>query len=153
MRRACLASVLLIAGCFDFGYEVPEVAEVDAPPAQGGVDGGAGPDGGGGACVEGVVPPTSSGPQVAIITLNVNPRILEVRAGDTVTWTNTDSDDHTVTAGAPGAEQPPAQGGFDSGTLAPGARWAYRFCSVRTAIYFCKTHPQQMNGFRVVVRE
>ena len=40
-----------------------------------------------------------------------------VGAGDTVSWTNLDTVDHTVTEGTPGA---PVDGGFDSGNVAVG---------------------------------
>jgi plastocyanin len=141
-RLAALAPYALIA-CTDFGYRVPPpAAAIDATT----------PDTGGGACVEGATAASAAGPQVALVTLNVDRPMLQVAAGDVVTWTNTDTMVHTVTAGAPGAPLPVAQGGFDSGDIAAGAKWAYRFCAARTAIYYCKTHPGQMNGYRVVVR-
>jgi hypothetical protein len=66
-------------------------------------------------------------------------------------WNNTDTMVHTVTAGVPGAPRPPAQGGFDSGDIPAGGKWAWRFCNARNAVYFCKTHASQMSGYRVVV--
>ena len=142
-----LAAVLV--ACVDFGYRVPAPKETDA--SVGGAD--AGTSDAGGSCVEGPVPPTTDGPQVSLITLNVDKPVLAINVGDVVTWRNTDSMVHTVTAGAPGAIVPDNAGGFDSGELAPGGEWAYRFCNRRTVIYFCKTHPQQMNGYRVIVGE
>ena len=143
-----ISLVLLCAcqalACFDFGYRVPAPqVEVDATPVDGDGDGPA-------ACVEGPTAPSTTGPQLALVTLNVDRPIASVSIGDVVTWTNTDTMIHTVTAGVPGAPQAPPLG-FDSGDIAPGAKWAYRFCSARTAIYFCKTHASQMNGFRVIV--
>lgn len=142
------AGLLASAGvlsCTDFGYRVPTGpdggvdAAVDAPP-----DGST-------ACVEGVTAPSTTGPQINLITLNVDKPIVNATAGTVVTWHNTDTMVHTVTAGVPGAPRPPSQGGFDSGNIAPGAAWAWRFCSARTAIYFCSTHANQMNGYRVVI--
>ncbi len=144
MKRSIVLvlGAVLCTACVDFGYRVPP------PPVQ---DATALADVAGGDCVEGPTTPSDTGPQIAVITLNVDKAIVNVTAGDVVTWTNTDTMAHTVTAGAPGAPLPVAQGGFDSGDLAPGARWAYRFCTVRTAIYYCKTHANQMNNYRVIV--
>ena len=139
-----LASCLLLS-CVDFGYRLPPPpAEVDAGASDAAGDDGAG-------CVEGATAPATGGSQVALITLNVDRPIVSITAGDVVTWSNNDTMMHTVTAGAPGAPLPVAQGGFDSGTIAPGAKWAYRFCRARTVIYYCRTHEGQMNGYRVVV--
>ncbi|MFN0251963.1 MAG: plastocyanin/azurin family copper-binding protein [Kofleriaceae bacterium] len=140
--RWVIASLLVVVGCIDFGYPVPPL--VDAPSLDTAIDGDQ-------TCTEGSVPPSTSGPQLAFATLSVSNTALTIMRGDVVTWTNTDTMPHTVTAGAPGAEVPLAQGGFDSDTISPGAKWAYRFCTPRTVIYFCKTHASQMNGYRVVV--
>lgn len=149
MTRACAGWLLLLwlPGCFDFGYRV-RVEDVagDAAARAGG-------DAVGGACVEGPTDPSDSGPQVSLITLNVDRPVIVIAPGDVVTWTNTDSDVHTVTAGAPGAIIPSDAGGFDSGNLASTQRWAYRFCDLGTWVYFCQTHPQQMNGYQVVIEE
>lgn len=140
-----VSALAALSACVDFGYRLPPPPEEpDAQAADGGTDDGAG-------CVEGAVPPSTGGTQVALITLNVDRPVVSISAGDVVTWTNTDTMPHTVTAGAPGAPLPPAQGGFDSDTLAPGAKWAYRFCRARTVIYYCRTHEGQMNNYRVVV--
>lgn len=149
-RQLGFAAAMLVVGCIDFGYrlEPPETGDassvqVDGSPAGGATDAAA--------CVEGPTEPTTDGLQIRLITLNVDLAVVAIKSGDVVTWTNTDSERHTVTAGAPGAELPPEQGGFDSGDLGSGEVWAYRFCTVRTAIYFCRTHPQQMNGYRIIV--
>lgn len=145
LRSISLVTVAaLAAACIDFGYRVPAPElEVDAAAVDADGDGPV-------ACVEGPTAPSTSGPQIHLVTLNVDRPIVNVAVGDVVTWTNTDTMVHTVTAGVPGAPQPPPLG-FDSGDLAPGGAWAYRFCSARTAIYFCKTHANQMNGYRVIV--
>lgn len=135
--------LVVIVGCIDFGYPLPPI--VDAPPAQDVASND------GEACTEGVVPASATGPQLTFATLSVSSTTLTIARGDVVTWTNTDTMPHTVTAGAPGAETPLAQGGFDSDAISPGTKWAYRFCSARTVVYFCKTHASQMNNYRVVV--
>ncbi|HRC55577.1 MAG TPA: hypothetical protein PKU97_06595 [Kofleriaceae bacterium] len=136
------AAFSVAASCIDFGYRVPAVP--DAAPAD------AAPDGSS-ACVEGAVAPSTTGPQINLITLNVDKAVVNVTPGTVVTWNNTDTMVHTVTAGVPGAPRPPAQGGFDSGDIPAGGKWAWRFCNARNAVYFCKTHASQMSGYRVVV--
>lgn len=172
-RRVSATGVLvfagLLSGCIDFGFRLANAdtfvdAGVDAPapPVDAGdgdaaeADAGAPEDGGGDvdagpSCVEGAVPPSDIGPQIQFTTLNVDRPIVMITAGDTLTWTNTDSMRHTVTNGAPGAITPAARGGFTSGDVASGSRWAYRFCNPRTVIWFCETHPAQMNGYRIVI--
>ena len=166
-RWLSLASLLALApclpGCIDFGYRVATAdsfrdAGVDAPTDAGDageIDTGPAIDGGDldapPACVEGAVAPSDMGPQVHFITLNVDQPVLTINAGDVVTWTNTDSMRHTATAGAPGAIVPADRGGFVSGDIAPGGRWAFRFCNPRTVIWFCETHAAQMNGYRIVI--
>ena len=148
---------LPMAACVDLGLEVyPDASyefyeEVEDDPADGGTDGEV-PDGGDG-CVEGPTDPTDTGHQLEYLTLAVSNPVLTIEVGDVVTWTNTDTQRHSVVAGAPGAELPPELGGFDSGEFGTGGQWAYRFCDPRTVIYFCSTHPQPMNGYRIIVEE
>jgi plastocyanin len=68
------------------------------------------------------------------------PETLGVTAGTTVTWTNSDDIDHTVTSGTP--EAPTT--GFDSGNKAKGQTFSHAFASPGTFAYFCKNH----NGMR-----
>jgi plastocyanin len=60
------------------------------------------------------------------------PTSQTVKAGDTVTWTNDDSTEHTVTAD---------DGSFDSGRLAPGATFSHTFAAAGTVAYHCTIHP------------
>ena len=150
--------LLVLATCVDFGYDIPPPpAEYDAAPTPTFDADPNAPDGmlsdAGSGCIEGPTDPTEDGPQIRFTTLNVDQNVLNIAAGDTVTWTNGDTMKHTVTVGAPGAELPPELGGFDSGDIFPSAQWAYRFCDARTVIYFCATHPLQMSGYRVLVAE
>lgn len=142
-RSFMLLVALASVQCIDYGVRLPAPSS-DAPPVDSGGDGGS--------CVEGPTEPSTTGPQLAFSTLAIDQPNLTITAGDVVTWTNNDSMVHTVTAGAPGAPLPTAQGGFDSGDVASGVKWAYRFCTPRTVVYFCKTHASQMNNYRVVVR-
>jgi plastocyanin len=70
-----------------------------------------------------------------------SPMVIQVRAGTTVTWTNRDTDNHTVTF-------MPAM--MMNGTiLAPGGSFSYTFSAPGTYNYLCMYH-QGMIG-RVVV--
>lgn len=133
----------LLAGCVDFGYEVPQVEPAPPPSGAGGTSGGD--------CTEGEVAPSDQGPQVKFVAMNVDQVEIRVSAGDQISWTNQDSMPHSVVAGAPGAETPASAGGFSSPELATGVKWAFRFCTKRKAFYFCGKHPGQMTGYRVVV--
>ena len=73
---------------------------------------------------------------VSIVGFLFKPEVLGVTAGTTVTWTNSDDIDHTVTSGtadAPGTE-------FDSGNKAKGQTFSHTFASPGTFAYFCKNH-------------
>lgn len=66
---------------------------------------------------------------------------LQVSAGSTVTWINDDNTTHTVTAN---------DGNFNSGDMAPGARFNMTFSTTGTYPYHCMHH-SQMTGTVVVV--
>jgi plastocyanin len=70
-----------------------------------------------------------------------SPRTIEIRVGDTVTWTNRDGVAHTATA---------QNGSFDTGLLEEGESGSVRFRSAGTYRYVCTPHPD-MTG-TVVVR-
>lgn len=78
---------------------------------------------------------------VSIRDFAFSPRTVEVRAGDTVTWTNRDSVAHTATA---------RNGSFDTGLLGEGESGSVRFTAAGTYRYLCTPHPE-MTG-TVVVR-
>jgi plastocyanin len=73
-----------------------------------------------------------SGSAVAIKNFAFSPASLTVSVGTTVTWTNQDSDAHTVTgkAGTP-----------DSPTLNTGDTFKYTFTKAGTYSYLCTIHP------------
>lgn len=78
---------------------------------------------------------------VAIRDFAFSPRTVEIRVGDTVTWTNRDSVAHTATA---------QNGSFDTGSLGEGESGSVRFTAAGTYRYVCTPHPE-MTG-TVVVR-
>jgi plastocyanin len=69
-----------------------------------------------------------------------SPGTVQIRAGDTVTWTNSDSVAHTATA---------RNGSFDTGLLEEGQSGRIRFTVPGTYRYLCTPHPQ-MTGTIVV---
>ena len=65
------------------------------------------------------------------------PEQVTVKVGDTVTWDMTGAQvSHTATSdpGQPG----PA---WDSGYIAPGSKWTYKFTTVGDIHYHCTPHP------------
>jgi plastocyanin len=61
-----------------------------------------------------------------------NPDQLDVAAGTTVTWTNTDSITHTSTSDG---------SGWNSGNIAPGGQFSMTFPNAGTFPYHCAIHP------------
>ena len=79
---------------------------------------------------------------MAIENFAFNPQTIEIAVGDTVTWTNNDTAQHTVT-------QSPSGSGFQSGGLAQGATFEQTFDTAGTFDYFCEFH-SGMTGTVVV---
>jgi plastocyanin len=81
-------------------------------------------------------PPSSSTPEatgsVAIQDFAFTPKTVTVKKGTTVTWTNKDSAEHTVTADS--------GDGPKSGTLAQGQTYSFTFNNVGTFSYHCSFH-------------
>jgi plastocyanin len=74
---------------------------------------------------------------VDIPEIAFEPADISVKAGTTVTWTNSDDIPHTVTKeGGPGAE-------FDSGDLDPGSTFEQTFDAPGKVDYVCTIHPGQ----------
>lgn len=70
---------------------------------------------------------------VSIVDFAFNPATISVKAGSSVTWTNTGSTAHTVTAD---------DNSFDSGNVNGGATYSQTFATAGTFAYHCKIHPQ-----------
>ena len=87
-------------------------------------------------------PPTpTNGPvTVEIHDHTFDPSHLDVGAGTTVTWTNADTEAHTVTAD---------NGLFDSGVLEPGQSYSTWLGGSGMVSYHCELHPD-MKGSVVV---
>jgi len=90
---------------------------------------------------EGKAPaPESSAVTVDIHDHTFDPAVLYVGAGTTVTWTNGDTEAHTVTAD---------NGLFDSGLIEPGQYYSTWLGGSGTVSYHCELHPD-MKGIVVV---
>lgn len=85
-------------------------------------------------------PPTPDPVQVNMRDIAFQPSRVEIAAGTTVTWTNHDQVQHTVTA---------ADGSWDSGPIDPGGSFRRTFNSAGTYRYACTPHPP-MTGTVVV---
>lgn len=86
------------------------------------------------ACVLTVIPEARGGRThtVAMRQMQFTPASLTVRKGDVIQWVNDDLVPHTATS---------AEGGFDSGPVAPGDRWTWTVGARGTVSYVCALHP------------
>src|SRR5215216_7756792 len=80
---------------------------------------------------------------ISVVDFAFEPGTVSVPAGATVTWTNTGSRPHTVTAD---------DGSFDSGRLDPGEQFSQTFDQPGTFTYHCGFHPE-MQGSVVVIEQ
>lgn len=86
-------------------------------------------------------PGASSPQQVTIVNYSYNPQSISVKAGTNVTWTNMDSEGHTVTVGAHGGGHMAA---IDSGMMNQNQSFTYTFNTPGTYEYHCDPHPPMM---------
>src|SRR4051812_11264179 len=84
---------------------------------------------------------TDAGPaSVRIKSLKFDPKTLEIRAGDSVVWTNDSRTTHTATSDDDGKT-------FDTDDVAPGASSkAVRFEKEGEFKYHCKVYGKTMSG-------
>jgi len=80
---------------------------------------------------------------VKISDFAYTPNVILIPVGTTVRWTNNGAVNHTVTSDTPL---------FDSGTMAPGASFEYRFDVPGTYPYHCTLHPS-MTGKVIVTNQ
>ena len=127
LLTACLALGLTLAACGDDNDDngggssagTTTTEQTDTTAAEK-------PSGGGGGTAT-----------VDIKDIQFNPKDITVKAGTTVTWTNSDSIAHTVTKeDGPGAD-------FDSGNVDGGATFEQTFDEPGTVNYVCTIHPGQ----------
>ncbi|MBV9173726.1 MAG: cupredoxin domain-containing protein [Chloroflexi bacterium] len=77
-------------------------------------------------------PNAPGGPRLTIENFNFTPADLTVGSGATVTWTNNDDVEHTVTA---------SDNTFGSKALETGDTFSFTFTQPGTYTYFCSIHP------------
>lgn len=83
---------------------------------------------------------SSSGSSVSIKYMAFSTATLTITSGTTVTWTNNDGVAHTVTAD---------DASFDSGNIAPGAKFTHKFTTAGTVAYHCEIHPMMKASVKV----
>ena len=77
---------------------------------------------------------------VRIANFKFSPAALTVKAGDSVTWTNSDSAGHSATAD---------NKSFDTGVLAQGKSGTTTFSKAGTFTYYCSVHPMMKGTITV----
>jgi plastocyanin len=77
-----------------------------------------------------------------------SPNPIEIKAGNSVTWTNNDSGSHTVTSGS-GANDTNLGKQFDSGLIGPKQSFTQTFKSTGEFSYFCQIHPTMVGKISV----
>jgi plastocyanin len=80
------------------------------------------------------------------------PESTNVKLGQNVTWTNSDSSIHTVTSGI-GPDDPNVAIEFDSKALSPGEKFSHVFNNKSLAgtdlTYFCQIHPAMIGTINI----
>ena len=74
------------------------------------------------------------------------PSAVDIRAGDTVFWTNHDDSSHTVTSGSPSTGP---TGVFDSSLMISGETFEHTFEESGIYEYYCLVHPWALGVIRV----
>ncbi len=154
--RAVLLFVLVPVACMDMGDEPWEPMAEAAPPVVFAEPDGAIatadalPTGAGAASEVAITCPDPAGPTlwpVAMISNQFQPDTLTICAGDTVSWTNEDTKEHTIYAGSPEAPE----GALSSKKLYFGQSVEITFEVPGEFIYYCSTHKKKMRDARIVV--
>ncbi|HEY7087390.1 MAG TPA: cupredoxin family copper-binding protein [Tepidisphaeraceae bacterium] len=75
----------------------------------------------------------SKSASITIDDMQFSPSSVDIKVGDTVTWTNNDDRDHTVVS---------RDGSFKSENLRPGSSYTYQFNKAGRFEYSCSYHPR-----------
>lgn len=78
---------------------------------------------------------------VEIQDFSFNPEIIEVRAGDRISWINRDIAPHTATAD---------DESWDTGTLEKGQQETMIASKGMTMTYFCRHHPSMVANIKLI---
>jgi len=84
-----------------------------------------------------------------IKTFQFKPKVIEVHAGATVTWTNQDNIEHTITSGTPEAPG----GAFASEAFGKGKSFTATFDKPGEYAYFCSKHKSMHGTVKVLPAE
>ena len=118
--------LIILAGVYLFiQYNKPDLNKLDNNPSN--------PDN---SIIENSNSVINSAPatkEVTIIDFGFMPKVLTIKAGDTVVWTNSDTTSHTITSDS-GTE-------LDSETLAVGQTYSHTFNTAGSFSYHCTIHP------------
>jgi plastocyanin len=76
------------------------------------------------------------------------PNVLNIKAGTTMTFINTDGNSHTITSVKPGTTD--ADGIFDSGIMKTGKTFTFTFGKPGTYEYICMIHTHAWNNKRIL---
>jgi|SRR5579863_1436374 len=79
--------------------------------------------------------PLADGSRIVIKNFMFQPTTITVRTGDTVVWTNTDGEPHTVVSDS---------GLFRSGALDTSDTFSFKFDKPGTYRFVCSIHPQMV---------
>lgn len=93
--------------------------------------------------------PAGADTMVEIGTFQFKPKVIEVKPGTRVMWTNADAILHSVTAGTPA--EPSAA--FDSGFFDKGGSYGFTFETPGEYPYFCARHEHMRGVVRVLATE
>lgn len=91
-------------------------------------------------------PPAPTPVAIDIQLFQYQPDPVTVPVGTTITWTNRDDIQHTVTSGA----SPEPDGLFDSGFFTLGQSYTHQFDQAGSFAYFCRRHPSMQGTITVV---
>ena len=81
-----------------------------------------------------------------------SPNPIEVKVGEGITWSNDDTQIHTVTSGISTINDTAnagPDGVFDSGVMNPDATFDFVFDTAGTYPYYCTLHPQMVGTVNV----
>jgi len=81
-----------------------------------------------------------SGTEVTVADFSFTPKVIDVKKGATVVWTNQGQTEHTVKGS-----------GFFSRALEHGQKYSFRFSKPGRFNYLCTLHPTLMRGTIVVL--
>jgi plastocyanin len=83
---------------------------------------------------------------MSLTDIAYQPNPVQISVGDTIIWTNDDSEPHTATSG----QNARADGRFDSGIMAPTRTFEHTFTEPGEYPYFCILHPNMVGTVSVL---